>query len=71
MTEKGINLIIDELGVEDGESFFLLEIKDIDDNKDLNEEEKNNLKNYLNEHKPKKEIKITKNKKGNILWQRM
>ena len=61
MTEKGINLIIDELGVEDGESFFLLEIKDIDDNKDLNEEEKNNLKNYLNEHKPKKEIKKEKN----------
>ena len=60
ITEKGINSIIDGLGVEDGESFFLLETKDIEDNEDLNEEEKNNLKNYLNENIPKKEIKITK-----------
>jgi hypothetical protein len=62
ISEKGINSIIDQLGVDDGESFFLLEEKDIDDDKDLNEEEKKRIKDYLNETKPKpeKEIKITK-----------
>jgi len=62
ISEKGINSIIDELGVDDGATFFLLEAKDIDDDKDLNEEEKKRIKDYLNETKPKPEteIKITK-----------
>ena len=58
--EIGINSIID-LGVDDGESFFLLFEKDIIGIKELNEDEKNRIINYLKENKIKEEeIKITK-----------
>ena len=58
ISDKGINAIINGQEVEDGMSFLLLEPKDFDDVNELNDDEKNVLKNVLNELKPKEEEKI-------------
>ena len=61
-TEKGIKIIVDDLGVEDGESLLLLEEKDIDEAEELTEEERENIKAFIKEKKEKEEseIKLTK-----------
>ena len=62
ISEEGIAAIIEGLEVNDGASFLLLEPKDIDEVKELKEDEKKRLKDALNksEEKREEEIKITK-----------
>ena len=47
ISDKGIDAIINDLGVEDGESFLLLEPKDLNDINDLNDDEKLKIKKYI------------------------
>ena len=58
ISEQGIKAI-EDLGVENGENLFSLELEDIDNTKELNQEEKDNLKNFLKQKKEEEE----KNKK--------
>ena len=58
ISDKGIDAIITGLEVEDGETFLLLEPNDFDGIEDLNDNEKNKLKNALNSFKQKKEEQI-------------
>ena len=50
---KGIKSI-EDLGVEDGESFFSLQKEDIDNSEELAQKEKEDINNYLEKQKGKK-----------------
>ena len=54
-SEKGIKAI-EDLGVDSGEALFLLNEEDIDSNEDLSDEEKDNLKNFLNQEKEREKV---------------
>ena len=58
ISDKGIDAVITGLEVEDGETFLLLEPNDLDGIEELNDNEKNELKNVLNSFKQKKEEQI-------------
>ena len=65
-SEKCIDSIINGLGVEDGETIFLLESKDIDEVSELTDEEKEKFKSFLNEIKTKEEPEIELTKESSI-----
>ena len=65
-SEKGINSIVNELGVEDGEAILLLESKDIDEAQDLTEEEKERFKNFLKTINTKEEPEIIITKESSM-----
>ena len=59
ISEKGINALINELGVDDGGSLLLLEPKDLDEVKELTKDEKDKILEFLETRKPKVEIIIS------------
>ncbi len=65
-SEKGIKIIIDDLGVEDGEALLLLEEKDIDEVEEFTKEEKDNIKAFINKNKENQEPEIKLSKESSM-----